>query len=199
MRVTAFDRRRRTQHRLGSRAAVQTALEAALSPEYVVFRLKVTKYLCSPMNTCESSYKKYSVACSIRNKTSGEPCTEVTAAMPRVFALWELESDPNSLCHHHRPFRAAVQSNKVYLPRMSPSPFANIVARQINAIRWASDGNATVKRAIVMKSGAGALLAPSSRRAAVEQTWADSAGAARDETGCALRTSTPLANPKAAP
>ena len=39
------------------------------------------------------------------------------------------------LCHHHRPFRATVQSNKVYLPRMSPSPFANIVARQINAMR----------------------------------------------------------------
>ena len=47
------------------------------------------------MNTCESSYKKSSVACGIRNKTSGDPCTEVTAAMPRVFALWELESDPN--------------------------------------------------------------------------------------------------------
>lgn len=49
------------------------------------------------MNTCGSSYKKSSVACSIRNKTSGDPCTEVTAAMPKVFALWEweLESDPN--------------------------------------------------------------------------------------------------------
>ena len=30
---------------------------------------------------------------------------------------------------------AALQSNKVYPPRMSPSPFANIVARRINAIR----------------------------------------------------------------
>ncbi len=31
--------------------------------------------------------------------------------------------------------RVAASSNKVYLPRMSPSPFANMVARQINADR----------------------------------------------------------------
>ena len=47
------------------------------------------------MNTCEISYKKGSVACGIRRKTNGDPRTEVTAQMPRVFALWELESDPN--------------------------------------------------------------------------------------------------------
>ena len=47
------------------------------------------------MNTCEISYKKGSVACGIRSKTNGDPRTEVTAQMPRVFALWELESDPN--------------------------------------------------------------------------------------------------------
>ena len=32
-------------------------------------------------------------------------------------------------------FMAAVQSNKVYLPRLSSRAFAGIAARQINAIR----------------------------------------------------------------
>ena len=35
-------------------------------------------------------------------------------------------------------FREAVQSNKVYLPRMSSSSCSNFAARQINAIRSAS-------------------------------------------------------------
>jgi len=39
-------------------------------------------------------------------------------------------------------FREAVQSNKVYLPRMSSSPCSSCAARQINAIRWAATGHA---------------------------------------------------------
>ena len=35
-------------------------------------------------------------------------------------------------------FQKAVQSNKVYLPRMSSSPSSNVAARQINAIPWAA-------------------------------------------------------------
>ncbi|ABM37901.1 hypothetical protein Pnap_2598 [Polaromonas naphthalenivorans CJ2] len=34
-------------------------------------------------------------------------------------------------------FRAAVQSNEVYPPRLAPLPLAGIVARQINADRYA--------------------------------------------------------------
>ena len=50
------------------------------------------------MNTYESSYEKSSVAGGILSKTDGDPRTEVTAAMPKAFALWELESDPNYTC-----------------------------------------------------------------------------------------------------
>ena len=38
----------------------------------------------------------------------------------------------------HRSPCAAVQSNKVYLPRMCSRALAGIASRQINAIRWAS-------------------------------------------------------------
>ena len=47
------------------------------------------------MNTRGSSYKKSSVAGDILSKTNGDPRTDVTAVMPKVFALWEFESDPN--------------------------------------------------------------------------------------------------------
>ena len=40
---------------------------------------------------------------------------------------------PNAANQHL--FVAAVQSNKVYLPRLSSRAFAGIAARQINAIR----------------------------------------------------------------
>ena len=48
MRIAASDRLRRTEHRPGNRAAVQTAPEATFSPEYVVFRLKSNKIPLKP-------------------------------------------------------------------------------------------------------------------------------------------------------
>ena len=44
---------------------------------------------------------------------------------------------------------AAVQSNKVYPPRLSSLPLAGIAARQINAIRWASDWNLRDERRLI--------------------------------------------------